>query len=597
MFFYSVIVLMTHSHLLLAEQNNSCQVKAEVAILIDGSFEMTKKDSQNARALILKAISETLPNSTLAGVWVFNSSAQVLVSVGAVNERWSKEVVEAIPKINIKGAYKNLGEALETITMQWTEPTNSGRKIILVTDGIIKISEDSQENDEAKAHVLYSLTQNFKKNNIKLHIIGISDDVDKIFLEELATKTEGSYHQIEQGENLNWLLLKIFDRSPQIDPNQLEKLSSKSIPIEENYFTIEQSLDEINLLVFREKANDMLAFKNGKKISWQTEGRLDFVTITNPRIGKWTIIGNLDKQNKFMVLDNLDIDLSQLPGDVFVGESFMFTACLANNGELIKNEDFLKSIKFNVAIEPTSTAISPFYFNNKGNNKGNYSLQLGPFDKAFKEVIVIKTNFIGKTFQRNKQQNIRVLPVPIKVQTAIKVDKNKQQTINIVAIPDEHVLDLKNINMSAKIVDNAGGAATYNMQRKGNLWQLILSPQAGINEYVVVTQVLGETTLGRYVELATEPLKVMVPEVTLPDPIVVKIKEAELSLSKQDSTIKYDNKPQEFSTISIVLTAFVILVGNGAIFAGLIFVFRKLRAKQQTKLAEVMTKLKGENVG
>lgn len=607
-FFYIAIVLMTYSHSLVAEQNNSDQIKVEVAILIDGSLAMLKKDPGNLRALILKAMPEALPSNALASVWVFNTTAQLLVPVGPANERWGKAVIEAIPKLALKGGYKNLGEALEVVTAQWAEPTNSVRKIILVTDGMIKVSDNRQENEEAKAHVLYSLTQNFKKNNIKLHIMGISDVMDQIFLEELAIKTEGSYHKVEPGENLTWLLLKIFDRSPQLDPNQLEQLSVKSIPVEENHFTIEQPSDEINLLVFREKANDMLAIKNpkgkvldksiiGKKISWQTEGLLDFITIANPRVGAWTIVGNLDKQNKFIVLNNLEIESSQLPDDVFVGESFMFTACLANNGELIKNEDFLKSIKFEVVIEPTSTAIAPFYFNNKSNRKGNYSLQLGPFEKAVKEAIVMKTNFVGKTFRRNKQQNIRVLPVPIKVQTAIKVDKNKQQTINIVAVPDEHVLDLKNINMSVRIVDNTGVAATYNMQRTGKLWQLNLAPQAGISEYTVVTQVLGETTLGRYVELTTDPLRVMVPEVTLPDPVVVTIKETESKLSKKDRTISDDNKLPEFSLTSMILTLIGILVGNGAILAGLIFGFRKVKATQQIKLAAVMTKLEQEHIG
>lgn len=611
-FFYLVIIVVTYSSQLLAEKNNINQVNLEVCILIDGSAEMVKKDPENIRAMILKEITEILPNNTLAGVWAFDSSAKSLIAFEPVNERWVNDTIAAAQKLNIQGTYKNIGEALEAATVQWTEPGNSIRKLILVTDGFTKVSDIAQDNDEAKAHILYTLLPMFKRNNIKLHIIGISDEVEETFLAELAVATDGSYHKIGRDENLNWLLLKIFDKSPQIGTTQLELLPSKALPIEENNFTIDEATNEVNLLVFREKANDMLVFKNPlgkvldknittKNLHWQTEGLVDFVTIVKPHVGQWTIVGNLRQQNKFIVMNNLDVELSPLPGDMFVGESFMVSACLANNGKLVKNEDFLKSIKFSVAIEPASIALEPYYFNNKGNKdnkKNNYSAQLGPFGKAFKDPIVIKTNFIGKTFQRIKQQTIHILPVPVKVQASTKVDANGKQIIHIEAIPDGHVLDLKNVNMRVKVDDDQGTSITYDMFRNSNSWKMGLSPKAGVSEYTAVVQIYGETTLGRYVELVTEHMVVMVPEVTLPAPVIIKVREPLANGVNQDdlngSLTNTNQESRPANNIKTMLAAIGILLGNVALLAGFIYAFRRLREKQQEKLAEVVAKIEGD---
>jgi hypothetical protein len=600
---------MTYSHALFAAVNNVPQVIPEVRILIDGSDVMTKEDPQNIRLSILKEIAKVLPNNTLAGVWVFGTSIKTLIPVSKIEEQWVAKIEKITKELDNQGEYKNLGEALESITAQWIEPTESPRKIVLLTDGFVNIAQDNKENDEAKAHILNSLLPQFKRNNIKLCVVSISDTADVDFLQELAIKTDGIYQKVGQAENINWLLLKIFEQSLRIDPNKLEKLPSKVVPIEEHNFAVEQAIDEINLLVFRAKTTDMLVLKTpagkvldknttSKKLRWETDKNMDFITLSNPKIGKWTIMGDLEQQNKFIAMDGLDIEVTSLPGDVFVGESFMLTACLANNGELIKNEEFLKSIKFNAVVEPDSALINPYNFNSNKDKKNNYSLQLGPFTQAFKDAITVDINFIGKTFKRNKQQKIRILPVPIKVKADVIVDKKGQQVINIEAIPDGNILDLKNINLMVSMEDDQEEKLNYDMIKRNNKWQLSLTPKANIVRYTAQINVVGETIIGRYVELAAEPVTIVVPQITLPEPVIIKVIEKAYNQENDNdinvSTVGNKTETKKPSMVKLVLFIIGFLLSAVGLLGVFVVSIRKLKKEQQNKLDEVMSKFNGE---
>ena len=183
-FFSIIVILMTYSQVLLAAVSNAPQVNTEVQILIDGSDVMTKNDPQNMRLAILKEIAKLLPNNTVAGAWVFSTTSQAIIPVSKIGEQWVAKTEKLSKELDNQGEYKNLGEALETITVHWVESAKTPRKIILLTDGLINVTKNEKENDEAKAHILNSLLPQFKKNNIKLCIISLSDMADDNFLQE-----------------------------------------------------------------------------------------------------------------------------------------------------------------------------------------------------------------------------------------------------------------------------------------------------------------------------------------------------------------------------------------------------------------------------
>lgn len=614
---------MVYSQNIFAVETNIDPTAAKIQIIVDGSIAMGQHDPQNIRLAILQELVKVLPSNAVVGLWLFAKQAQTIIPMSKFGESWRSKVAELVPELlDTKEAYVNLAEAIEIATARWTEPTAIPRQILLITDGLLNVADNTQENAEAKAHIINSLVPYLQKNNIKLDIISISAAAADDFLQQLADGTKGIYQKVTQADNLTWLLLKIFEQPIQIAPAKLEQLSAEVMPIEEHKIVIEQAVDEINLVVFKAKSTDMLALRtpagkvldqhsNNKAIHWHSAKVGDFITITNPELGTWTLLGNLEPKNKFIIMDGLELDVTPLPADIFVGESFMLTACIVNNGELITNKEFLASLAFNTIVEPSMLELRQYSYPINKHNKASYNFELGPFTKVINNLMIVETQVFGKTFQKSKQQKFRVLPVPIKIKTAIQVDNHGQQKINIIAIPDGKVLDLKNLNLQVIITDKQGETFTANMVQKQNKWEFSIMPKITGTYYVAQIKLFGETILGRYVELVTEPLTIMVPQITLPDPVIVKVfekvKQQQVTRqqqveNKQSSAAKAANNKssqqnKNNSTIgfaSIISLSIGLLIGNVLIIVGVMLAMRKLKHQQQNKLAKVLAKFHGE---
>ena len=286
----------------------------DVRIVIDVSGSMVKTDPQNLRVPALRMLNGMIPSGAKAGVWTFGRYVNMEVKWGTVNDSWRKLADQGASKIHSRGQFTNIERALERATTGWNKPDpNTQRNLILLTDGKVDISKDSQKNDLSKTNILYKSIPRLVKNNIKVHTIALSDQTDETLLRRIALKTDGSFEVAKSADDLQRIFLHMFERATKPD----------TVPLLDNKFTIDKSISEMTLLVFRKGQKKTRLFqpdkvvhsekKHANNVNWRNDQGYDLITVTKPKPGVWSLDADLDPDNRVMIVTDLKLEVEQLP--------------------------------------------------------------------------------------------------------------------------------------------------------------------------------------------------------------------------------------------------------------------------------------------
>ncbi len=197
-------------------------------------------------------------------------------------------------------------------------------------------------SQQSRQHIIDQLLPQLQKLQFKVHTIALSANADHELLEQLSLKTNGWYRQVDTADQLERVFLHLFEQASQRD----------SVPIKDNYFSIDKSIDEMTVLVFREADSaaatlvqpDQQALteaNRGDNIRWQHEKHYDLVTIEQSMAGDWFIDAKLDPDNRVMVVTDLQLQTNELPNNVLVGERFDMSATLTKTTRRLNGKTFL----------------------------------------------------------------------------------------------------------------------------------------------------------------------------------------------------------------------------------------------------------------
>src|SRR5690606_21252896 len=128
-----------------------------------------------------------------------------------------------------------------------------------------------------------------------IHTIALSEEADHELLKQLSMATDGWYHKVDNADELERVFLHLFEQATQRD----------SVPLVDNRFTIDSSVNEMTLLVFRENETDVTqlvqpdqqrqqADTAESSVHWMQEKHFDLITIEKPMAGEWFIDANID---------------------------------------------------------------------------------------------------------------------------------------------------------------------------------------------------------------------------------------------------------------------------------------------------------------
>ncbi len=403
---------------------NICHAKVpsvtnETFILIDVSGSMKKNDPQNLRRPALRLLSSLLPSESKAAIWTFGAKSKPLLKMSTTNKNWKNKAQRIENKITSQELFTDIGNILQKALTYWKQhPIKddqvSHRNIILLTDGMVDISKDPNKNRIEKTRILEQLVPQLQQQHIKVHTIALSENADHQFLQDLSLTTDGGFEQTDNADQLQHIFLHMFEKATPRD----------TVPLTDNTFTIDNSIYELTLLVFRKKNarpteiimpdKKKITFnKHYKKyVSWQHEVGYDLITITKPMSGEWHINAEMDPDNRAMVVTNLQMQTSPLPNNVFYGETLSILISLTENDKHIDDEDFLQVISVAIAqTQPDEEEQKWFLsdFGLQGDKKsgdGYYTLILEKTLIPGDHILNVKIS--SPTFQRELQHYLHV---------------------------------------------------------------------------------------------------------------------------------------------------------------------------------------------
>ena len=475
----------------------------DVRVVIDVSGSMKHNDPQNLRAPGLRLLSGLLPPDSAAGVWTFASQVNMLVGWQEIDNDWRDKANRQSQKIHSHGLFTNIEQALSDAIANAKTDSDRPRSIILLSDGLVDLQAGDKASQQSRQRIIDQLLPQLQKLNFKVHTIALSATADHELLEKLSLETNGWYRQVDTAEQLERVFLHLFEQATQRD----------NVPIKDNYFSIDKSIEEMTVLVFREAGSKATTLvqpdqqqitENDRSdtIRWQHEKHYDLITIDQPMGGDWFIDAKLDPDNRVMVVTDLQLQTNELPNNVLVGERFDMTATLTEHDKPIERKEFLELVntelqQSNSEGETITTQLI------REPQQATFRSELGQLFTAGRNDIVITAK--APTFERQQRQSINVVAIPLDIEVNQVEGEQRSHRLSITA--DKTLLNVDSLQITALLTAADGSEFSYQVMRQDdNHWQLTLAELQPLTDYQLSLQIRGLTPAGREVFLQPQTL-------------------------------------------------------------------------------------------
>lgn len=478
---------------------------ADIRIVIDVSGSMKQNDPHNLRLPSLRLLSGLMPAQSRSGVWLFATQANQIVPLKQIDDSWRSSTYAAAEKIHSRGQYTDIEKALNAAISNTSADAVVRPHIILLSDGMVDLAKGDSASQQSRQRIIDDILPKIKQQEIEVHTIALSANADQELLKLLSTETNGWFRQVDTADELERIFLHLFEQATQRD----------MVPISDNHFSIDTSIAEMTVLIFRERnSNAAVLVKpdqqlvdqsmQGTDVRWQHEQHYDLVTIEQPMAGDWYIDAAIDPDNRVMVVTDLQLETNDLPNHVLVGERFDMSATLTEQGDAIERESFLQLVETTLTQQPVAgeTQQNPLY---RPVNQQTFRAELGALFEVGRNDIIITAK--GPTFERQRRQSINLIAVPmqidvIQLETALRTHRLTIST-------DSNLLATDDLQITALLKSPEGIEFPYEASlQSDNQWQLTLTDlQPGL-EYSLALQVRGYTPLGRPVFLQPKAVSI-----------------------------------------------------------------------------------------
>lgn len=484
---------------------NAAESHADVRIIIDVSGSMKHNDPQNLRAPGLRLLGGLMPADADSGVWIFARYVNMLVPLQQANDGWRERVQQKSAEIHSHGLFTNIEQALRQATAQ-TSSENRQRSIILLSDGLVDLPEGQTASEQSRHNIIHSLLPEIKQKGFRIHTIALSEEADHQLLKQLSLATDGWYHQVDNADALERVFLHLFEQATQRD----------AVPLRDNHFTIDESVNEMTVLVFRENETDITqlvqpdqqrqqATGHAPSVRWMQEQHFDLITIKQPMAGEWLIDGNIDPDNRVMVLTDMRLETIDLPSNILAGEQFDIVARLTEHGAQIERNDFLQLVTTELTTQPPQgEPVSETMTLNQ--QTSSYTANLGDlFDSGQNDIVITAKS---DTFERQRRQAVNVVALPFEV-TLSQLEADSR-THRLTMSADADMIDPQSLQITALLSAADGSEFPYEVLRQAdNSWQLTLADLTAEVAYQLSLQIRGNTPTGRSVFLRPKPIMLL----------------------------------------------------------------------------------------
>jgi len=494
--------------------------KADVRLLIDISGSMKENDPNNLRIPALQLVTNLLPKGSDAGVWAFGRYINMMVPLSTVDAKWQQQATKSAKKINSKGLYTNIGSVLEKASYGWSKSDpREKRSIVLLTDGMVDISKDPAINAKERIRILNKVLPKLKKGGVAIHTIALSQNADHELLKELSTQTDGWYQAVNNAAELQKVFLKIFEQAAARD----------NLPITDNQFSVDKSIDEMTVLVFRQDDSSpaKLVSPSGEifnkdsaksKMRWFSTAGYDLVTLQKPATGQWKIDAKVDPDNRVMVVSKLGLSVAALPNNLLAGEAIYYELQLLEEGKTISNPEFLKLVESTLEQNKDGqiSKLAMFY------DSGTHTFKQNFFTDSFEGELKLRLQVTSPTFERVRTHAINIYGSPLV--TEVRVSEDNIEPHRIMLSVRDDIVDPKSLKINVTINKPDGEKLYQGIDDPSKPLEIAADLAGG--DYNVTFKISGKSVLKREFSVTPESInftaKSMTEKTVIEEPIIEK---------------------------------------------------------------------------
>ncbi|MDQ7015407.1 MAG: VWA domain-containing protein [Gammaproteobacteria bacterium] len=377
---------------------------SEVRILIDVSGSMSQNDPENVRVAAMRLLTELLPKGSRAGVWLFAEEAKVLLPSAKVTVQWRRKALKKSALIHSRGQRTHIEQALREVIKAWRADSLVQKNIILLTDGVVDVSRDASQSRRSRQRILQQLLPRLSQLGVKVHTVALSDEADHELLQQLSAGSGGLYLKAERADQLQRIFLHLLESAAPPD----------SVPLTGNRFVVDESIEEVTLLLFRSQDGEAprLIRPDGVEVQlqadslglkWRSENGFDLLTMEAPMLGEWQIVAAADPDNRAMVVTNLKLQVDAIAALMLPNIPFVLQAHLQSEGKRINKTDFLQMVEMSLQTKVDAVATESQILSR--HKEGVYQLKKNLPDEGSYELSLIAD---GGTFARVWHQQVQL---------------------------------------------------------------------------------------------------------------------------------------------------------------------------------------------
>lgn len=481
----------------------------EVRLLVDISGSMKQNDPQNLRRPALNLVARLLPDGYRGAIWTFGRMVNPLVPAGPVDEHWRSLVSSQVDQIRSVALFTNIGGVLEAASADLKAgASGEGIHFILLTDGMVDISEDPAVNAKERARILTQVIAPIRRSGARLHTIALSQNADTSLMRSLALETGGLFSVAESSEALSRIFLQALDQA----------VPSEQVPLENNLFTIDESVREFTALAFLKADGPpvQLVDPNGQSyrqdthpefVNWYKDQGYELITVTKPVPGDWRLEAEVQPGSRVTLVTDLRMQVSPLPPNFFPGDLLELAAAFYEGEQLITAPDFLGLIDVDVTIS------------NQADLSGTKRISAAgqpPADGYYRDVIrrlpemgryAVRVTADGKTYRRQHTQLVQ-LNSPIDVELE---GQGYGYRLVVIQRSPRIVGDRSQVMVTVDGPDGSRVIRPLPYDRESRRWAVDLEPFGGNGRYEAQLSVEGVVDGGQAFEFKPAPVALEYP--------------------------------------------------------------------------------------
>ncbi|GAB1269341.1 hypothetical protein NBRC116493_25940 [Aurantivibrio infirmus] len=429
--------------------------QVDVRFVIDMSGSMRQNDPNNLRQPALELLVKLLPENSKSGVWTFGKYVNMLVPHKDVSEEWRASAAEASSRIKSNGLYTNMGEALEKAAYDLESKIKSRRDIILLTDGMVDISREPEENLAEWRRIVDEVLPSLKEAGFRIHTIALSEKADVELLNKLSVSTDGVSAVANTADELVKIFVEALDSAA----------PAEQLPFEGNSFIVDSSVEEFTALIFANDSGEAIKLaspdgsiyeyeKPSDDVSWFHGDSYELITVTRPLEGEWGVSVDVASGSKISIVSNLSLVVKAMKNNIAVGDALTLSALLREDNKTIARDEFLDLLELTYLVERITDGerwegkLEPAA-PNSGLAKGIFHTPLTMFDTAGS--YRIRVNVDGKTFQREFTHQLTAHEA---FSTSVTKSIRGSQTRHLISLRTyRDDIDLNNTKVKVRIID------------------------------------------------------------------------------------------------------------------------------------------------